>query len=707
MRRFFYSLLVLLVTIPVGNAGFKIITLDSQAEYIEGKSEGIQIDPDGRLSISGSLQKVWCSDNDSACWALASDSEDIIYAATGNDGKVYALKNNDMKLLFDAPQMAIFSLLPLGKESILAGAAPDGIIYKILPDGQSEIFARTETNYIWDMTQESDGNILVATGLPGQILRIGQDGTILNKFELKADHVRKLLIDQQKNIWIGTASPGRIYQLTGNDIKLVHDSHTAEINSLVSDEDKLLFSTVTAPSINGSDNEQAIDLKPRKRLENELKEHGNIWALDLINYSVREIMEIKAAPVFSMVLVDSVPVIACGNEGYLVSINETRRATLLASLAENPVVSLICSKDGTLWAGSAGSACLYKFLPSACKTGTFTSDPLDTGKIAQWGRFVLHGTNLTKDTYTVETHSGNTDDPDDDWSDWASISSNGKINSPPASYLQWRLTLSRKKSKSPFVETISISLKTINHPPYIKSVKVFPVSKGKFINQPGRGKSYRQILSNGMRVEYVIPNNTAKGISKGTWFKLRGMRTVMWNSGDEDKELLEYKLEIAQASIDPKWFLLDKKLNSPVYSFDSTAFPDGNYYIKVTASDQPSHPINDAMSTTLRSSVFMIDNTPPEFINVSALAKPRKVTGWKVIINGTVRDNGDRIAQLEYSLDSKEWFSFTSTDAMLDSPEESFELIVEGQSVEDKPQIIFLRVVDSQENLTSSTITVD
>ncbi|MCD4652896.1 hypothetical protein K8T06_03070, partial [bacterium] len=116
----------------------------------------------------------------------------------------------------------------------------------------------------------------------------------------------------------------------------------------------------------------------------------------------------------------------------------------------------------------------------------------------------------------------------------------------------------------------------------------------------------------------------------------------------------------------------------------------------------------DTLSSMQRSRIFTIDNTPPVFKNLTAvLSLFESSKNWLITVSGLALDNGNRIAQLKYSLDTDEWFSFTSTDAMLDESEELFELILKGKSEEKIPRLIFLKVIDAQENITSSTVTVD
>ena len=60
-----------------------------------------------------------------------------------------------------------------------------------------------------------------------------------------------------------------------------------------------------------------------------------------------------------------------------------------------------------------------------------------------------------------------------------------------------------------------------------------------------------------------------------------------------------------------EWKLLKDKIAETLYLWDSTAFPDGDYRLRVTASDAPGNPPADALTTSMESDPFLIDNTPP------------------------------------------------------------------------------------------------
>ena len=60
------------------------------------------------------------------------------------------------------------------------------------------------------------------------------------------------------------------------------------------------------------------------------------------------------------------------------------------------------------------------------------------------------------------------------------------------------------------------------------------------------------------------------------------------------------------------------KCTRSTISFDSTAFADGDYRIRITASDAPSNTPEDALTTQEESDPFTIDNTPPAISNLQA-----------------------------------------------------------------------------------------
>jgi hypothetical protein len=81
-------------------------------------------------------------------------------------------------------------------------------------------------------------------------------------------------------------------------------------------------------------------------------------------------------------------------------------------------------------------------------------------------------------------------------------------------------------------------------------------------------------------------------------------------------------------------------------SFDSEAFADGEYRIRITASDSPSNTPENALTTQEESDPFTVDNTPPR---ITQLAAKGAVVQWHAA------DALSVLRKAEYSLDGGDW----------------------------------------------------
>ena len=78
--------------------------------------------------------------------------------------------------------------------------------------------------------------------------------------------------------------------------------------------------------------------------------------------------------------------------------------------------------------------------------------------------------------------------------------------------------------------------------------------------------------------------------------------------------------------------------------------PDGAYYLKIAATDSPSNPAGQALSTERQSDRFEIANTPPRIEDLRADA-----SGATVKISFVGISSSDAIGQAQYSLDAGDW----------------------------------------------------
>ena len=125
----------------------------------------------------------------------------------------------------------------------------------------------------------------------------------------------------------------------------------------------------------------------------------------------------------------------------------------------------------------------------------------------------------------------------------------------------------------------------------------------------------------------------------------KGALGVRWAAADENGDTLIYKVEI-RGTKEQSWKLLRDKVRQNYCSFDSEAFADGEYRIRITASDAPSNTPENARTTQEESDPFLIDNTPPQITNLAAKGG---------VIQWHAADALSVIRKAEYSLDGGDW----------------------------------------------------
>jgi hypothetical protein len=167
----------------------------------------------------------------------------------------------------------------------------------------------------------------------------------------------------------------------------------------------------------------------------------------------------------------------------------------------------------------------------------------------------------------------------------------------------------------------------------------------------------------------------------------KGYLTVRWNAGDPDGDPLIYKVEL-RGKNDSIWRTLKDKLQDRYYAFDTAAFPDGDYIVRVTASDAPGNTPSDALTSSLESDPFTIDNTPPEITAVKITG-----SGSKRQVAFTAKDALSWIDKAEYSINGGEWTLLEPVNKVADSQTLDYTLEVPAG------QLVAVRVFDEDDNV--------
>jgi hypothetical protein len=177
----------------------------------------------------------------------------------------------------------------------------------------------------------------------------------------------------------------------------------------------------------------------------------------------------------------------------------------------------------------------------------------------------------------------------------------------------------------------------------------------------------------------------------------KGYIGARWLAADPNGDSMIYTVEIRGVN-ESEWKPLKDKLAEKYLSWDSTGFADGEYRIRVTASDAPGNPPADALVGRTESVPFTIDNTPPR---ITALAASR--AGGKLQIRWHAADALNVIAKAEYSLNGGEWTVVIPVSGLSDSPELDYALSLDAAPGE---HTVAVRVYDEYDNQATDKVIV-
>lgn len=142
---------------------------------------------------------------------------------------------------------------------------------------------------------------------------------------------------------------------------------------------------------------------------------------------------------------------------------------------------------------------------------------------------------------------------------------------------------------------------------------------------------------------------------------------VRWIAEDDNGDSLSFKVEIRGIN-ETEWKLVGDKIREHYFSWDSSTLPDGKYVVRITASDEPSNPPDQALSSSRETDPFLIDNTPPEITCCT-------VTGsLGTTVQFTAKDALSLLSKAEYSINGGDWRVVEPTTRLTDASEHVYRI---------------------------------
>ncbi len=696
----------------------KTWTQDDVASFDKGTLTGLSLSSDGKLTLAPAAKEIFDA---SAAFlsAVARDSKGNVYTGGGGLGastaKLFAVDpKGAVKTLAELDGIAIQAIAIDGMDRVYAATSPDGKVYRVNAAGKAETFYDPKSKYIWAMAFDRAGNLYVATGDQGEIHKVTPAGVGSVFFRTEEAHARSLVVDANGNLIVGTDPSGLILRVspTGQGFVL-YQAPKREITAVGVAPDGTIYAagagnkqaaaaggtpaappaasvvTATPPATAAANAARAAGL-PAPAATPAVPGGSEIYRIQTDGYA-RKVWSDSQDLVYALAFDARGRAIAgTGNRGYLYRIDSDHSYTRLRSLASMQVTGLTSAPDGTLYAVTGNIGKLFAVGPNLEASGTYESDVLDAGAFTYWGRASLNssagGTTTQGQSVVIETRSGNLDRPQQNWSPWEKLSA-GRIASPAARFLEYKATLTgageidkvdiayQMKNVAPMIEQVEATPENYRFP---APSTVAPPGNPTVLSLPQIGK--RASGSNGS------PSSSASTPAV-SWAK--GFIGARWLAQDDNGDTLLFTAEIRGVN-ETGWKLIHDKIRENYVSWDSTAFPDGKYVVRITASDAPSNPPDQALSTSRESDPFLIDNTPPDISGLTATP-----SGAKIEIRFHAKDALSNLGKAEYSINGGDWMVVEPTTRLTDSTEEDYRVQVDRGSGE---LTIAVRVADDVEN---------
>ena len=698
----------------------------SEGEYSDfekGVLKNLSLRSDGLLTLAPLSRELF--DTTSAyIWALAEDSKGNLYAGGGANARLYRIPPGGKgKLLAELDALQIQAVAVDSKDRVYAATAPDGKVYRLNAAGKPEVFYDPKATYIWSLAFDSAGNLLVATGGPGAVHKVSPDGKGQVLFSSDETHVRSMAFDAQGELIVGTDPGGLVLRVNhAGEGFVLYQMPRKEVTSLAVARDGSIYaagvgnktglstggsSTPAAPppsvapvSINvpgspgpnGPQRSAAPAASPGPPAG--VSGGSEVYRIEPSGNP----MKVWSNPqdvVYAISFDSSGHVLlGTGNKGIVYRIESPSLYTALVTIPAAQVTAFHAGRDGQLYVAAGNVGKVYEIGPGLEKEGTIESETFDASIFSLWGR-LSYEANLNGGHIGIQTRSGNLDQPQKNWSAWSApitAPEGARTSSPPSRFVQWKATLSGDGAHTPELESVDLAYLPKNLAPAVEQIEITPANykfpPPSMLSSAAPASLSLPPLGRTASTPPLFPIDSSSTSTPAMQYA-KGYRGARWVATDPNGDAMIYTVEIRGAK-ETAWKPLKDKVAEKYFSFDTTAFPDGEYRLRVTACDSPANPPAEALSGSLVSDPFTIDNTPPKITGLTATR-----SAGKLHVHWHAADALNNVTKAEYSLDGGDWTLAAPVTRLSDSLELDYDLTLDAGPGE---HTIAVRVQDDFDN---------
>ena len=697
-------------------------------DLVKGTAKGVALRSAGGLELAPGFKSL-ATTASTYLWSIASDSAGNVYAAAGSPARVYLIApDGKITTIFEPGELQVQALV-VGKNDVLyAATAPDGKVYRIVrnaggsktdktPGFSATPYFEPGTKYIWDLVLDNAGNLYVATGDHGEIFKVTPNGQHSLFFKSDEVHIRVLALDPRGNLIAGSDGSGLVYRIApSGDAFVLYSAPKKEITALAIDKAGNIYAagagekrpgmmgqpnipTVTpgvpgggiqpgmanplggvnpaqpgaamapfpAPGLGASGGSEIYRIAPDGA-------PSRLWS------SREDLVYALAFDQHGRLLAGS------GNRGHIFAIDGPDDFSDLLKASATQITAFAPGPGGGLYASSSNLGKIFLLGAGVESEGSYESDVYDAHVFSRWGRSSVRSAGNVE----LFARSGNVDNPDRNWSPWTHVdfASGAELKVPPARFVQWKAVLHAGAS-APRVDSVLLYYLPKNIAPSVDDITVQPG----FRYQPTPHVTGSEPPAPGQPRFDPPPPSVRDRDSIG----------IRWAAHDDNDDQLVYTV-LYRGDGESRWLLLKDDLSDRFYSFDASLLPDGGYTVKVIASDSPSHSPGEALTAEKESGRFEVDTTPPVIESLTAARE-----GKQVHVRFHARDSYSPIKRAEYSIDGGDWQFVEPAGQISDSKAEEYDFQVPIPSIPTtvpsgtgEDHVIVVRAYDRFDNLVTA-----
>ena len=728
----------------------------SYEDFLKGTPRGVAVRSDGRLELAPKFTLV--SDADASyLWSLRVDPKGTLYAAGGSPAKVFRFDGSGAgkpTTVFESTDLVAQAIAFDAKGALYVATSPDGKVYRVSASGEKTVFFDPKAKYIWDLALAPDGTLYVATGDKGQIFAVSPEGKSELFYASDEAHIRVLALDTRNYLLAGTEPSGRILRVSRPSSKnarkdkdapaaegfVLYETAKREVTALAVAPDGKIYAAaigekqrpstpapttvITTPQGTTTITGGAVVLGGQPQGQTPFIPFPQQLSSSIYRLSPdgapEELWNSRDDVVYSLTINSDGRLLAgTGNNGALLAIDGRGVFAQLAKAGSAQITGITRNSAGKLFLCTANPGKVFSVGPEYESEGTYESRSFDAQLFSQWGRLDWWSPPATLSDGGSEkpfsassaprleffVRSGNTEDPGKEWSRWFGPYSKpiSSVECPPARFVQWKATIHDGRSGDG-ISWVSLAYLPRNVAPVIDAIAVQDPgvrTQANIIIQTGQQASVnlrQPQTSNPTGLVITQSSSPARFEQPPQGFQQKGFQSVLWAAHDDNDDELRFAVYFRGES-EIEWKLLKDKLEQKFYSWDSTAMPDGAYYLKIAATDAPSNPPAQALTAERESERFVVDNTPPVIEGLNAL--PGKLQSS---IQFTARDATSSIERAQCSIDGGDWIIVSPKGGISDAPEEQYDFSVRALSPGE--HTVAVRAYDRFDNVGSAKITI-